>query len=279
MQIFIDNKELDFQLEEEKTLKEVIDALNSWLSSENYFITGLKVDNNETDPEDSDLLISLKVDSISDIKLTTANFLELKLSQLDAVQQYFILVLNNINAGNADSLVKVLDDYKNIKPLLKTNIDKVYENSSGFIENILENKSEIESFFDEIRIFSENIIIVAETRKNEIISPETELQQLKQQFQKTAEEAGNVSILLQTGKDREAMDTVIDFVEFLKKFSRILGILDIKKTVPMENTAIQEFNVMLSELCSAIENSDSVLTGDLLEYEIVPVVENILSGI
>ena len=279
MQIFIDNKELDFQLEEEKTLKEVIDALNSWLSSENYFITGLKVDNNETDPEDSDLLISLKVDSISDIKLTTANFLELKLSQLDAVQQYFILVLNNINAGNADSLVKVLDDYKNIKPLLKTNIDKVYENSSGFIENILENKSEIESFFDEIRIFSENIIIVAETRKNEIISPETELQQLKQQFQKTAEEAGNVSILLQTGKDREAMDTVIDFVEFLKKFSRILGILDIKKTVPVENTAIQEFNAMLSELCSAIENSDSVLTGDLLEYEIVPVVENILSGI
>ena len=169
MQIFVDNKELDFQLEKEKTLFEIIDALNSWLSSEDYFITGLTVDNNETDPEDRDLLASLKIDSISVIRLTTANFLELKISQLDAVQHYFILVLNNINAGNPESLIKVLDDYKNIKPLLKINIDKVYENSSGFIESILENKTEIESRFNELNVFSENIIILAETRKNEII--------------------------------------------------------------------------------------------------------------
>ena len=279
MQIFVDNKELDFQLEKEKTLKEVIDALNSWLSSENYFITGLTVDSRETDPENSDILKSLKVENISDIKLTTANFLELKLSQLDAVQQYFILVINNIDAGSPESLIKVLDDYKNIKPLLKINIDKIYENSKGFIESILENKSDIESSFNDIRVFSENIIIVAETRKNEIISPETELVKLKEQFMKTSEDAGNVSILLQTGKDKEAMNTVIEFVEFLRKFSRILSILDIKKTVPLKKDSIQEFNSMLSELCSAIENSDSVLTGDLLEYEIVPVVENILSGI
>ncbi len=56
-----------------------------------------------------------------------------------------------------------------------------------------------------------------ETRKNEIISPETELKQLKQQFTDAAEDAGNVSILLQTGKDKEAMDKVIEFVEFMKK--------------------------------------------------------------
>ena len=279
MQIFVDNRELDFQLEKEKTLKEVIDALGSWLSSENYFITGLTVDSRETDPDNIELLDSLKVDNISSVNLTTANILELKLSQLDAVQQYFMLVLNNIDAGNSESLIKVLDDYKNIKPLLRINIDKLYESNKGFIESILENRSEIESRFGEIRTFSENIIIVAETRKNEIISPETELAQLKEQFQKTAEDAGNVSILLQTGKDREAMNTVIEFVEFLRKFSRILSILDIKKTIPMEKDSIQNFNSMLSELCSAIENSDSVLTGDLLEYEIVPVVENILSGI
>ncbi len=48
---------------------------------------------------------------------------------------------------------------------------------------------------------------------------------------------------------------------------------------PADNDSIKEFNTMLSDLCAAIENADSVLLGDLLEYEIVPVVENLLEGI
>ncbi len=279
MQIFIDNSKLDFKLEEEKTLIEVIEAVSRWLMEENYYISGLSVDGTETDYTDRDILSSLKIDSINEVRITAESFLELKLAQLDAIQHYFMLILNNITAGDRESLVSVLDDYKNIKPLLKTNIDKVYDKNTGFIENFLENISEIDNHFREISIFSENIIIIAETRKNEIISPETELEALKKSFEKTAEDAGNVSILLQTGRDREAMNNVIDFVEFLKKFSRILSILDMKKCIPLNKEEIQDFNSKLSELCNAIEDSDSVLVGDLLEYEIVPVVENILSGV
>ncbi len=277
MQIYIDNEKLDFQLETEKTLDEILDALSRWLSSENYYISELAVDDNIIDHTDTDKISSLKIDHISKINISTYSFLELKISQLDAIQQYFILVLKNIDEGNRESLINVLKDYSNIKPLLKINIDKVYENNSGFIETFLSNESDIESHKDEIKVFSENIIIIAESRKSEILSPEKELDQLKNQFEKTAEEAGNVSILLQTGRDKEAMDRVIEFIEFLKKFSRILSILDMKKSIPLNKSDIQDFNSMLSELCNAIENSDSVLVGDLLEYEIVPVVENILS--
>ncbi len=279
MQIFIDNDKLDFQLEKEKTLFDVIDAMKKWLSAENFIISELSVDNVQKDHSDTNLLKKQEIGTVSEINISTISLHELKLSQLNAVQEFFILVLKNIESGNSESLIKLLDDYSSIKPFLKSNIDRVYESNNGFIENILENKAEIGDHLEELRIFSENILIIAETRKNEIITPEKELEQLKNSFEKTAEDAGNVSILLQTGKDREAMETVIRFVEFMKKFSRILGILDIKKSIPVKKEEISEFNSMLKELCSAIENSDSVLVGDLLEYEIIPVVENILTEI
>ena len=279
MQIFIDNDKLDFQLEKEKTLFDIIDAMRKWLSAENFIISELSVDNVQKDHSDTNLLKKQEIGTVSEINISTISLHELKLSQLNAIQEFFILVLKNIESGNSESLIKLLDDYSSIKPFLKSNIDRVYESNNGFIENILENKAEIGDHLEELRIFSENILIIAETRKNEIITPEKELEQLKNSFEKTAEDAGNVSILLQTGKDREAMETVIEFVEFLKKFSRILGILDIKKSIPVKKEEISEFNSMLKELCSAIENSDSVLVGDLLEYEIIPVVENILTEI
>lgn len=279
MQIFIDNDKLDFQLEKEKTLFDIIDAMRKWLSAENFIISELSVDNVQKDHSDTNLLKKQEIGTVSEINISTISLHELKLSQLNAIQEFFILVMKNIESGNSESLIKLLDDYSSIKPFLKSNIDRVYESNNGFIENILENKAEIGDHLEELRIFSENILIIAETRKNEIITPEKELEQLKNSFEKTAEDAGNVSILLQTGKDREAMETVIEFVEFLKKFSRILGILDIKKSIPVKKEEISEFNSMLKELCSAIENSDSVLVGDLLEYEIIPVVENILTEI
>ena len=279
MQIYLDNKALDFQLEKEKNLYEIVAALDKWLSSENFYITQLIADDKVTDFRDADLLKSLQIESINELKISTATMLELKLSQLNAIQEYFLIIMKNIEAGNTENLIKVLDDYRNIKPLLKNCIDKVYSNNTGFIENFLNNKSEIEKNLKGIMIFSENIMIIAETRKNEIISPEKELELLKQQFADAAEDAGNVSILLQTGKDKEAMDKVIEFVEFMKKLSRIISILDMKKMSPADKDNIQQFNTMLSELCSAIENADSVLLGDLLEYEIVPVVESLLAGI
>ncbi len=165
MQIYLDNKALDFQLEKEKTLYEIVDAMDKWLSSENFYITQLIADDRDTDFRDADLLKSLQIDSINELKISTATLLELKISQLDAIQQYFLIVVNNIDAGNTENLIKVLDDYKNIKPLLKNSIDKVYSNNSGFIENCLENKSEIENNLKGIRMFSENIMIIARNKK------------------------------------------------------------------------------------------------------------------
>lgn len=94
----------------------------------------------------------------------------------------------------------------------------------------------------------------------------------------------NVSVLLQTGRDREAMDTVIRFTEESQTLLRLLsglqstGKLDPAAAVIGETTVEQFFpdlNRVLTELIEAFEVKDSVLIGDLLEYEVTPRLEGL----
>ena len=279
MQIFLDEKKIDFQLEKEKTVNDVVKALNRWLLENNFIIQNLKIDNNSHDFTDSDSLKNISVETAEKIEINTISITEFKLAQLDAVQDFFNIVMNNIKTGDTENLFTVLNDYKNIKPLLKSNIDKIYDSSSeGFIETLIQNRNLTREQEDKLATFCQNIIVIAESRKYEIIEPENELESLKNSFERLSEEIGNVSILLQTGKDKEAMDTVLAFVEFSKKLSRVLNALEIKHNMPIEEN-LSEFNTVLTSLCNALENSDSVLVGDLLEYEIVPLIETLLTEI
>ncbi len=95
----------------------------------------------------------------------------------------------------------------------------------------------------------------------------------------TGAELEEVSLLLQTGRDRPAMEAVIRFSD---RFQELLGLLlrlqqagrlD-PSAASIEGRTLESFaaglNEALRELLQAFQNRDSVLIGDLLEYEVAP---------
>ncbi len=87
-----------------------------------------------------------------------------------------------------------------------------------------------------------------------------------------------VPLLLQTGRDRQAMEAVILLSDRLRELIRALtalrlaGRLDPAATIAGEGllTFTGGLNDVLRELQTSFENRDSVLIGDLLEYEVAP---------
>lgn len=85
-----------------------------------------------------------------------------------------------------------------------------------------------------------------------------------------------VSVRLQTGKDAEAMHTMVLVVEIINKTVRLLPdfIGCIETELLIEDRSVQDFyddfNTVLQELMEAFEHKDSILIGDLAEYEIRP---------
>jgi hypothetical protein len=81
-----------------------------------------------------------------------------------------------------------------------------------------------------------------------------------------------VSVLLQTGRDRAAMEIVIGFTDDAQ------SVLDLLPFLPPDlgrGKLIAEITPFLRDLVSAFGSKDSILIGDLLEYEILPRMERL----
>lgn len=95
-----------------------------------------------------------------------------------------------------------------------------------------------------------------------------------------------VPVRLQTGKDAQAMRTMVLAVELIHKTVRIIPEfmrMDSAPVVDIDGATMPEFygafNDVLLELASAFENKDGVLIGDLAEYEIRPRLESFFSAV
>lgn len=95
-----------------------------------------------------------------------------------------------------------------------------------------------------------------------------------------------VPVRLQTGKDAQAMRTMVLVVELIHKTVRIIPEfmrMESAPVVDIDGATMPEFygafNNVLLELASAFENKDGVLIGDLAEYEIRPRLESFFEAV
>ena len=82
-----------------------------------------------------------------------------------------------------------------------------------------------------------------------------------------------VSVLLQTGKDKAAMEIVIGFTDTVQS---LLALVPFLPPDAERGRTVAELTPVLRDLVAAFDAKDSVLIGDLLEYEIAPRVERLM---
>ena len=81
-----------------------------------------------------------------------------------------------------------------------------------------------------------------------------------------------VSVLLQTGRDKAAMDIVIGFSDAVQE---LLDLMPFLSPNAERGRLIGELTPFLRDLVSAFDVKDTVMIGDLLEYEISPRMERL----
>jgi hypothetical protein len=273
LNITIDGNIIDYTLEKEKNCNDIIEAIGSWLKNSYIIIKSIKIDEKEYNYDDKNLLTELSIDSVNKIDIFTLTLREYKYSRLLVIQKYFEDILLSINSNNREEASKFLKNYEKVKPDMEEVIDKIYRPENlGFIETINSKKELIDSDYENLKFFAENILFVVEERKRETINPETEIEKEKKFFDAFLPEIEIISVLLQTGKESEALEKIIKFVDFAKKLARLLSYynMGIGKIDPEE---INKYNKLLNDLGDALGRGDSVLIGDILEYELSPIIE------
>lgn len=287
MEINVNNNLLDVTIEKEKFLGEIIPQIENWLYDSKMHLKEMQIDGNPVRLDLPDTWNKTEISSIEKLDITAISNMEKYVEDLQVVYQYVSMLDKAIESENFALAEDLLKDREIIAGTLdyffSGNDKKIY---SRQLLELTENQNNLKT--PGLKDFLDQISFLLQKRIGEITAPVKNLTTVAASLKDLIPGISDVSILLQTGKDREAFSSVLAFIELSQTLIRIFSIL--RETGILDMSAIEldgvsldsfytGFNQILKELAEAFDSSDTVLIGDLLEYEIVPKIDTLLEFI
>ncbi len=271
MNIIINGEKIDFTLEKEKTAGEVMNGLTTWLDDSSLLVGGISIDGNQVIIAD-DVWRTLPVGSIVDLEIEAIDIREGRIRQLETARDYFVLMNNAAKEKDIESIKELSDGFPDLLRILPHLLG---ETSSPVFSPGLEKKLGDAGFpldsneLDHTILTSESerTAMLLEVRRRETSDPLAEARGSAAALVAISDKLDDVAVNLQTGKDKLAMDTIIFLTELLQALIRSIAWINGNDEY---ESVIDDLTGILAELESALTVSDTVLIGDLLEYEIKP---------
>ncbi|MCL2243861.1 MAG: hypothetical protein FWC03_05250 [Treponema sp.] len=272
MEIKINGKPLNFTLDNEKTIGEVLAALEQWLTDSGHRMSELSIDG----------------------EIISASMIEDAFSR-DIMTLKILDISTKTTAELATScLLTLLDDIKKYESLdygEKTQFFKTWQKSAQ-AKFISEQWSALFSSCADVfsggSVNSRVLQSITEERLREINKPAQELVNLEPLLIETCNRLVDLPLDIQTGKDKRAAETIQLFSCASEKIFRIYkqlknqGLLKEESSDASEETKeksilalINDFGEATKELLQAYERQDIILVGDLAEYEMAPQLQNL----
>ena len=266
MKIIIDGKPLDITLEAEKTLSDILAALESWFTGSGLVLSGIALNGQKLSGKELNAgVFDTAVETISELALYTSSISELCLEALYAAQE----MLEAAKQANADEKNNFLQTWKESAgaAFLYTREPEIYKKITETFEG--KTTTTLETTIKE--------------RRQELEQPETEFISLGSCVQEIKKRLESFALDMQMGHDKSARDTIADFSALCSKLLRLIPILRcsgiVFEQLQLPDGFFEEFNAALKEFFDAYENGDTVLSGDLAEYEVAPRMEALYNAV
>lgn len=287
MEIQINNYPVEIELEEEKTIKDVVNSISQWVNERELIFLGIDIDGNyfglEEVPElsiEGVSVLNCLVQSRADIVYETLNeaiiycdrvidyMVEIKkqgpdsdeledlVSGMEWLQEVFSTVshLLNMDMNEVKFKDKNVNHYVNLLVEMKRTIIKylaeIKENELPLLDNALfHNLKEIFAIF---MVSQEMKLLITDS----IDSPDTLIVSLKDIREMLPEQVKNLeetAVAYQTGKDDEAAEKLFQFIDFIFDFTRtcyqIAPVFNIDlKEIVIEDVSLDDKNRELQNL-------------------------------
>jgi len=268
MEIRINGQAADITPENEKTIGEILASLDLWLTNMGHSISGLSIDGKAADTTRLDEIFSMETGGVKTLDIFTSSAAQLTAAAL----------LN---------LLGDIDEFEELKFEDKSNFVNSWEQraQTNFIkENMPELFSVYIDLFTSGGVSCQTLRSITEERLREVSDPVGEFSKIEALVNEICARLVDLPLDIQTGKDGRAAQTIQIFSGITEKILRITrqlnaqGYLD-KSDEKIFTKLINDFSGMLRELLDAYERRDSVLVGDLSEYEAAPKLQELFTSI
>jgi len=274
MQILVNQEPLSYALESENSLGEVVDGLASWLRDENFAITAIDVDDRSIPIHDRSAWAATALETVETLSIEAFPVDQVDQLTLAALAEYCLLLNAALENKDRDALFDLGNELPYVRVRLQELMPTVFRTGyaplpSADIENgTLPDDAESIEMQSQLR----GLITLIEVRLREYRNPVQELLLCLGQLASMQTDLEEVPVQLQTGNDGLAMTAIVRFAELVSRVIRILPLVPPDSDV--DPAAVSEFAIdltpVLEQLQEAFEARDTVLMGDLLEYEVAP---------
>jgi hypothetical protein len=260
--ITIDGKQADITIERERTIGEVLAGLEDWLQGSGYRLSGLQVDGETADAGSLDRFFNRELSQVETLDIQTSSWMnqaaQAILSLYGAVQD-----LENAAYGEREALREAWAALPGTQ-FLRTDMPDLY----GMAEKTFGGEG----------ISPGDLRKALEERLRELEHPREELRPMEPLVAALAQRLRDLPLDIQTGKDSRAAETMGLFSALAEKLIRLFNVLKVERVFPENLTVggvpvadyLSEFDSTLKDLIRAYEDRDTVLVGDLAEYELAP---------
>jgi len=287
--IRINDQNLDFTIEKNETLGDVVKDIEAWLDGSDLVLCSVKHEDQNLLSQPYEEWAKTPHSEVGTLNVMVKHTRELTVLNLQTILEYLDLLKQATAAGKGKLLGELFSGF----PALVESVRKHFPNPDATLQALVAlflhaDVEEVLGWPEEkmqqavklIDLVSGNVSF----RLQELQDPRAALETLSEDLKICIEEISEISILLQTGKDRQAMDTMVRFSELSQSLVRLVASVlansaDPGKQVTVGGMGLQDFyrdlNGILTELLEAFHANDSVLIGDLMEYEVAPRLEQL----
>ncbi len=318
MDILINDEKLEYTLENEKSLNEVIDCVEEWVLQNGRVISSISADDEGILPDYPLKTLHKEINGISVLKIQTLSPTEYALHTLETIGEYILdlktrylqsagienhdailegltLVENGLSGvcnlliikdfavldGNGVSLRKMLGDLNaSIQKYEKRyiNVDDFPE-TAGILDGLLSVLPKMVTWG-----VVKNSMLMQELEGSDLFF-KSALSDLCSVTQASVDKFEKIGRNLQIGSDAPALNDILFVTDLLDELVFILGLFmqehrDWADKIRVSGRSIQETIEGISDGLKEIEESfksgDMVSVGDLIEYELKPLYEDVL---
>lgn len=287
MVILVNDEPIDFTLEGESTFSEVMDGISKWLREEGFVASAIRLNGRAVSAGSG----SAPLGDIDRIEVEAVRARDVPREVLSTMNKYLSLLVQALSQRDDSAAREVLAEYRFVRDSLEGFLVEIlgevgrehFGKLDAALASLADAPQPASDVDDAVLGLLDRTIMMCQSRLRELEDPQRELSAVMGLVAGMLDEVRDVPVQLQTGKDSTAMQTVVRFTELIMKMLRLLSaaprVQDIRIDDVSMDDHIQGLNSVLGELQEAFTAEDSILVGDLLEYEIVDRIESLITAV
>jgi hypothetical protein len=283
VEIYLNGEKLDFALESERTVADVAAALGGWLATGSLCVPAVAVDSVDAPPSRWE---AIAVSGARRLDVSVSSRAEARVQTLRTAAEFLGLLRKAVSGPDRALLRDLAAGYPAMVEGIRSILCPLPGNelhaqllaldqllSGNTPERIAEWPADTAA--TALRAL-DGLVGSVTLALEESDQPLQALPRVRAGLLASLSEIDRVPVLLQTGKDGEAMARIVALSEHTQGLLRIisLGAPEGRAAFRVDGRPLEEFqrelNLILRQLLDAFGARDTVLIGDLLEYEAAP---------